>query len=300
MAASGAAFRLTWDTASWNDGNVDVIFTYDDPAKIYRTGLEALGCGYNMLSRTAETKKSEFVDFIKSRIDEGIPCIALGIIGPPEACIITGYRDGGETLLGWNFFQDNPEFAKNIEFDECGYFITDKWWENRETLGVMALGKDAKPAFTPETVQKIAVEVMTGRMWKSFAKGVDAYDAWAKAVTNNSDFPENAILPILVSRIMSHGDAMDCVTDGRHNAAEYFKNLVAAYPENAKKLEEIAALFRQAAEIHAKMSALLGGWERGEKEMRNFAKPEVRKALADIIYETRDADKKALEIIAGL
>ena len=55
-------------------------------------------------------EKSEFISFIKAKIDSGFPCIALGIIGPPEACIITGYRNNGDVLLGWNFFQDNPEY----------------------------------------------------------------------------------------------------------------------------------------------------------------------------------------------
>lgn len=49
-------------------------------------------------------KKAEFIDFIKKQIDKGYPCIALGIIGPPEACILTGYKDNGNILLRWNFF----------------------------------------------------------------------------------------------------------------------------------------------------------------------------------------------------
>ena len=37
------AFRLTWDTASWNAGNVDTMHTFDEPEAVYRLGTEALG-----------------------------------------------------------------------------------------------------------------------------------------------------------------------------------------------------------------------------------------------------------------
>jgi len=83
--------------------------------------------------------KDAFIAFIKERIDNGVPVIALGIIGPPEACVITGYRGNGQTLLGWNCFQDSPEFASSVTFDESGYFITSSWWENRDSCKLFYL-----------------------------------------------------------------------------------------------------------------------------------------------------------------
>jgi len=300
MAASGAAFRLTWDTESWNCGNVDTIFTFDDPSKIFRMGIESLGCEYNLIGRTPKTNKSEFIDFIKMKIDSGYPCIALGIIGPPEACIITGFRDDGNTLLGWNFFQDNPECAKGVTFDESGYFITDKWWENSETKAIMSLGEITKDKFSQITILQNAIEVMTGRNCKHYAKGILAFDAWAKAILTDDDFPENAILPILAERLMVHGDAMDCIADGRHSASSYMKSLVSFFPAHQEKLDVAADLFMQVHKTFGKMNGILGGWQRSENEMRMLAKPSVRKQIADIIYEAKSADEKALGIIKEL
>ena len=300
MAASGAAFRLTWDTKSWNCGNVDVIFTFDDPSSVYRFGIEALGCDYNLIGRHSKTKKSEFTDFIKSKIDSGIPVIALGIIGPPEACIITGYRGGGDTLLGWNFFQDNPEFAGAVSFDESGYFVTDKWWENPDTNAVMSLGETTKKRFTTKIILENAIEIMTGRIAGDYAKGITAYDTWAEAILKDSEFPQNAILPILAERLMCHGDAMDCIADGRHNAAKYIKSLIAIYPAHQEQLKEVAILFENVSGIFGKMTEVLGGWQRGESEMRMFAKSQVRKQLAEIIIDAKNADEKALGIIKEL
>lgn len=245
MSASGAAFRLTWNTKSWDGGNVGTIFTFDHPAKIFQLGLEALGCEYNLIGRSSKTKKAEFVDFIRSRIDAGIPVIARGVIGPPEECIITGYRDGGNTLLGWNFFQDNPEFSGGVTFDESGYFITDSWWENPNTNAVMSLGEITREKFSPKTILQNAIEAMIGRKAGNYAKGIAAYDAWAKAILKDNEFPENAVLPILAERLMCHGDAMDCIADGRHNAAIYMKSLITVYPAYQDQLKEAAVLFEK-------------------------------------------------------
>ena len=298
MAASGAAFRLTWDTKSWNFGNVDVIFTFDDPSKVYRAGIESLGCEYNLIGRTSKTPKSEFSSFIKAKINAGYPCIALGVIGPPEACVITGYRDEGNTLLGWNFFQDNPEFSGKGQMDESGYFISGQWWENPETKAVMALGEVTKDRFSPKTILQNAIEVMTGRNWKHYAKGISAYDAWVKAVLNDDDFPANAVLPILAERLMCHGDAMDCIADGRHSASVYMKGLVDVYPAHREKLERTADLFMQVYQASRRMNEVLG--DRGENGMRKFAQSHVRKQIAEIIYRAKTADERALTIINEL
>lgn len=300
MAACGAAFRLTWNANAWDDGNVDTVFTFDDPSRVFRLGLESLGGAYNLIGRSPQTKKAEFADFIKAKIDGGIPIIALGVIGPPEACIVAGYRDGGDTLLGWNFFQDNPEFARGIALDESGYFITDKWWENPETIAVMSLGEAAEARFAPKTVMQNAIEVMTGREFQGYAKGVRAYDAWAKAILEDGDLLENAVLPILAGRLMCHADAMDCLADGRYNAAVYIKSLIPAYPAYQQQLKETAALFEKVARAVGRMAEILGGWQRGENEMRMFAKTQVRSRLAEVIFEAKDADEKALAIMKEL
>lgn len=142
MAESGAAFRLVWDTACWNGGNVDSILSFDDPAKLFSCGLRVIERSLKMLPRTQETQKEDFITFIRSEIDTGNPVIALGIIGPPEACVITGYRDNGNVLTGWNVFQEYPEYQASVQFEKNGYFITDAWWENPDTCALFATGTE--------------------------------------------------------------------------------------------------------------------------------------------------------------
>lgn len=301
MVESGAAFRLVWDNASWNGGNVDTIFTFDDPAKIFVCGLRAMGRDIKMLARTKETKKAEFIDFIRNEIDAGNPVIALGIIGPPEACIIAGYRDGGNTLLGWNVFQEYPENRAHVHFESNGYFITEHWWENADTVAVFATGTKKVQPFTTKEIMQNAAEVLNGRMCGSYAKGLLAYDAWKNAILRDSDFYEEAILSVLVERMMCHGDAMDCLSDGRHHAAKYLRELGTKHPAQATKLNAAAQEFERISTILWKeMVPALGGWERGEMQVRQLAKLENRRLFASMIDRMKGHDERALAYIREL
>ncbi|MDF2675365.1 MAG: DNA-binding protein AraC-type [Clostridiales bacterium] len=316
MVSTGTAFRLTWDTTSWNGGNVDVIHTFDKPEVTYKLGVEALGREFHIITRSNTScdvkfkssnnsdKKNDFINFIKKQIDIGFPCIALGIIGPPEACIITGYRENGEILLGWNFFQDAIEFATDVKIDESGYFISSKWWENNDTIAVISIGEKNKPMISNKEIIENAIKVMTGRFdmksGKTFAKGINAYDAWKKAILNEADFPQNAILPILAERLMCHGDAMDCLADGRNNAAIFMKKLSEEMKEHSDTCKIIEGQFAKVVSNIWRMADVLGGYDRNEKQMKNFAKTEIRQQLAVLIEECKIADNKALEALVLL
>ena len=297
MAESGAAFRLTWNTKQWDGGNVDVIHTFDDPAKVYACGLRSMGQSLRMLGRRAETTKEEFMDFICREIDEGNPVIALGIIGPPEAGIVAGYRDNAQTLLGWNVFQDYPENQAAVQYEENGYYVTKAWWENPDTVALFATGGANAEPFESAEILRNAVEVLEGRLCGSFAKGICAYSAWKEALLRDEDFPKDAVMPILVERMMCHGDAMDCLSDGRHNAAVYLRELAEEYPQWAEWLTAATKEFDGVIALIWEMVHLLGGWERGEAQMKKLAEPDVRRKLAVLINRMQRHDERALEFM---
>jgi hypothetical protein len=311
MVSTGAAFRLTWDTTSWNCGNVDIMHTFDNPEETYKLGIKALGREYQILTRTNtpcdvkftssnnSDNKNAFINFIKKQIDKGFPCIALGIIGPPEACIIAGYRDDCETLLGWNFFQDATDFATDVKIDESGYFITNKWWENKETIAVISIGEQSKKPISNKEIIENAIKVLNGRLDKRdgriFAKGLMAYDAWKSAILNEADFPQNAVLPILAERLMCQCDAMDCLIDGRKNASIFMKKLSEEMKDHSNTCKAVEAQFANVVKNISKMADILGGYDRNEIQMQNLAKSDKRHQIAALIDECKAADSKALE-----
>lgn len=121
MAATGAAFRLTWNQREWDLSNIDIYHTLKESNEIYGYGAKS-----------------------------------LGIIGPPEPCIIAGYDTAQDAVMGWNFFQHDPEFASAVSTMENGYFRCTDWWENTDTQAVMCIGPLADPPCGDGKIIKIS------------------------------------------------------------------------------------------------------------------------------------------------
>ena len=199
IVACGGAFRLGWDTAEWNCDIGAIQNTYGDAEATFRNGVAALGREFKMLWREGNEwgqpgngTKEDFKAFIKKQIDQGHPLISLGPVGPPEAGIITGYRDGGDTLLGWSGFQGIAELWPRQTFSDEGYFVTDAWWDGKggHIQAVMSLGDITGPRADAKWIVRNAIAALEGRQEGSVAKGVAAYDAWKKALlgASKSDF----------------------------------------------------------------------------------------------------------------
>lgn len=292
MVSSGAAFRLTWNNTMWDLSNVDIYHTFEESNDVYRLAAEALGREFFFQGREKNTTKEEFISFIKEHIDEGYPCIALGIIGPPEACIITGYRKNGEELLGWNFFQHDPEFATSVEFDENGYFVCKDWWENTDTQAVMCMGAVKGKSLSTEEIIANAVKALSGRIDTSYSKGLMAYDAWKKALKEEKDYAVGENYSLLFEKMLCQSDAMSCLKDGRSCAASYFKELA----KNDRKYLLIGEQFSRVAQTIEEMQQLYGSDM--DEMLKKLADPSVRNKTCELIELAARADKMALELLS--
>jgi AraC-like DNA-binding protein len=306
MAITGAAFRLRWNTAYWDGGNVDIMNIYEDRYEAFRRAFQSAGRSYQILAREG-ARKEDFINLIKSEINEGRPVIAFGIIGPPEACLITGYRDDGNTLLGWNCFQDNQEYAKNVGRDESGYFITDGWWENECTVALIAVGESQEPLASHKEILTNAIDILTkekitfydveGKPEAEYAGGQLAYDYWANWIGNDKEFPDGAILPFLYERIVCHNDALTMLGEGRYYAGAYLDQVAREEVSVAKECGEAAQYFRMAAELGLKMMQTLGAFIQDEANTRSFAEAEIRHKLVPLILKAKEYEAKACELL---
>ena len=303
IVACGGAFRLTWDTTSLNGGNVDISHTFNDSETVYRNGITAFGREFKMLWREGNNMgkpgngaKDDFKAFIIEQIDAGNPLISLGPIGPPEAGVITGYADGGESLVGWSVFQWDVK-----TYGDEGYYITDKWWEASDFFGVMSIGGVVAPRKSVKQIVRDAIVALEGRMHGIYAKGVAAYEPWKSALINASE-NDLTIIPDWGQSIamMCQGDATDCLIDGRKNACIYFRNLSIENP-GQKLYADIAEQFGVVATIiNSKIYKIFGGYERGPEQEKQLAKPDVRREIGVYIDEMKAADEKALALMKTL
>lgn len=305
MASCGAAFRLTWNEEDWDLGNVDIYHTFRESNDVYRLGVEALGREYDVLERNNETTKEEFIQFIRRHVDEGYPCIATGIIGPPEPCIITGYRDNGNTLLGWNFFQKDPAFAEGVQTDDSGYFICDNWWENTDTQLVMCMGPVVGEKLSAREIVKNAVLVLTGRKEGNYCKGIAAFDAWKEMLSEESWFHVGNNYSLLFEKMLCLNDAMGCLFDGSGSAAAYFKGLAeqeaaAGTEETAGKYRKLEALFSEIKETICRMQDLFGDYRDIDGRLPYLADAAVRKNACTCIEEVKQREEEALRLMKEL
>ncbi|NLO40612.1 MAG: helix-turn-helix domain-containing protein [Ruminiclostridium sp.] len=304
LAGSGAAFRLLWNTHEWDGGNVDILVMRDDPFEPLKKAFTAAGRAFTLLPKAKDlSNKQEFISLIKQEIDAGRPLIGFGIIGPPEACVITGYRENGEVLLGWNFFQDMPEWKGSHETEDCGYFIRRNWYEHSETVALMAVGEPTEAVdemlFLKDTL-KLALEVMETPEVGPRAAGFAAYQEWAKAIGNDHEFSDNALLPILFTRLMCQTDAFTMVAEGRAYAGWFMKEEADKFPLYSAKLMEISGIFKREHETAFEMVQYHGGLQMGEYQAKELAKKENRIKIIELIRKTEALDRRAAGCIRQL
>ncbi len=297
MAATGAAFRLVWNTLHWDLSNVDIYHAFTESNQVYGLGARALGREFSFLGREETTTREEFLAYIKEHLAEGYPCIALGIIGPPEPCIVAGYDEDGGSLLGWNFFQDDQEYAGNVSTAENGYFISKSWWENTDTQAVMCLGPINGEGLTPTEILNQAVKALEGRKEHAYAKGILAYDAWQEMLLDDSHFASEAY-DSLFSKLLVQNDAAQCLADGREQGARYLLELAAQRTgEDNAKLEQAARHFRNVSAAAGEMSGLIGDWSDMDAMLRRLADRKVREQLAQLILKAKAQDEAALSCL---
>jgi len=310
LSASGAAFSLRWNLSRWDEGQHDIQYTFENPHEVFVRAYQAAGRTFRMLKRE-ESDKEGFKTFIRDEINTGRPVVALGVVGPPESCVITGYRDGGDTLLGWSLFQSHAEYKKGIKFYENGYFITKSWWENKCTVLLMAIGEEQAPMQEDVEILRNAIRVMThdnfisyGNDKSEIACGQAAYDAWAERIDDDANFAPNQLLPLLKAKYTCHQDGQIMVGAGRLNAIEYLKLVGRRHPKVAKLCNQaVEHLNTTLSAVAWEMHPLMGQNKRGishEKKLAKFAARETRTQLVGLIRKAQASEYKAQEIISNI
>ena len=121
-AVSGSAFRTSFSmsTDGWNHGNYHVLHAPD----IIEHTFKMLGYKMTQYNRGDYERDKKL---ITDSIDRGVPVITLeGVINCSDACVISGYDNDGDVLLGYSPFMyigddhDEPH-------DDTGYFRKSSW-----------------------------------------------------------------------------------------------------------------------------------------------------------------------------
>ncbi len=318
LSTSGAAFRLVWNSKKWEGGNVDIIFMSKNPLKPFYNAFESVGRLIEIflnqdhswhIALDEEYIKDHITgkDVIKreiiKNINNNIPVIGLGVVGPPEASIITGYDNNGETLIGWSLFQDHLDPTNNINeemfpptgIEASGYFRQDDWF--RKTPGIITIGEKTevnKSDVYRKTLEWI-VDIIRTPMINEFYTGLRAYDAYIEKMQTDTEFPADN-MKVLAERKMVHYDAMTMIYE-RGEGASFLKDVALHkdFKNVEKELNEAARLFQDTQNQMEKWWQIVGQiWDNEEKQVKVLADPKVRTAFIPAIETCRKNDEEAV------
>lgn len=299
MGTSGAAFRLSWKEG-WYFDNVDIKYTSSDCLEPFRRGFKSVGYSCQIYDKS-DNNEAEFRKLITESIrDKNRPVLAFGVIGPPECCIITGYDEKCDVLIGWNFFQNFPDFNKDAEFEESGYFRKRNWF--KDTEGIIIVGeKTEKPSLDDiylETLNWAVNIVQTPSIAydKNRHSGLSAYSAWANALSNDDDFATDD-MPTLWQRFITHDDAVGAVAEARWYGSMFIAQIAKRMWKMSEDLYKAASCYAAEHELMWQIWDLVGGIGHGEDRVKNLAKLDVRKQIIPIIMQARAKDEEAIKYI---
>lgn len=284
MGITGAAFRRLWNRD--DGGNIDLSRFGDIP---FRLAFNALGYGWRRLP----AEKATMLTAIKTSLVQGIPPISFGLLGPPEAGIVTGYAEAGAVLYGWSYFQPNGE----------SYYEARDWFESMDKssgYGLLVLGDKKAVLPPPREVLLTALEWAIDLAYTNprpnlpdHVSGLAAYDAWASALEGDADYPAHNP-EVMAFRTMIHGDQC-MMLEERRDAARFWRRMKEAAPCEADLLEEAATLYDQVAERVGQ----IWPWpvEPNAGASQALADPAQRRQLAGYIRTAREQEARAVALL---
>lgn len=316
MVTTGAGFRLLWKPG-WHGDNIDILNMSDDPLEPVRRGFEAVGRGFSAYvpdaadegwcsvypaarplghsSLAATVSAAEIRDRIVSSIEVGMPVLAFGVVGPPECSIITGYDDGGATLLGWSFFQECDMDEPAPPKEPTGQFRKAGW--EASTAGIVTIGERVEAPERQELDLELlrrAVEIARTPMVRGRHAGVAAYDAWADALLSDPGF-DQPTPEWLDAAMMAHDDNVTVVAEGRWYAAVGLSRLSTHHAFRMEHILMAAACYAKEHALMWQVWGALDGQGRSPEHCQRLAEPERRQRIAALIREAGAKDAEAAD-----
>ncbi|MBN1641215.1 MAG: hypothetical protein JXA09_08265 [Anaerolineae bacterium] len=280
MGVTGAAFRRFWNRD--DGGNIDLSYLGTEP---FRRAFDALGYNWRMV----QAGKDALFEAVVESIDRGVPVISFGILGPPEAGIVSGYDRDGQALHGWSYFQDWPEHGgkRDAPYQRRDWFET---MDRHAGKDLIVIG-DKLPSRPPACEVLLAslewaVHLAHTAHWPTLPDhvgGLAAYDAWADALEVDADYPPDDT-EVMGVRLMVYGDQCTMLYE-RHSAARYLRQMAQVAPGLAEHLNAAAACYDQAA-AHVEQ-IWPWGYDMGRDAQLGLSEPKARRAFAAHVRAAR-------------
>jgi RNA polymerase sigma-70 factor (ECF subfamily) len=287
MGVSGGAWYLLWE---WSPDNVDLLILGEEPV---RRTFAALGYNHEVVLGRPEDPSAGagWRERIAASVRGGRPAIAMGVVGPPECCVVAGYDRRGEVLVGHSYFHDGSR----------GYFRKGDWYD--ECHGVILVGDKGEAPPRQQVLQdaleyairlgrsrELAVRP-AGREPLQRTSGLAAYEAWADAMLDDSRFPKGDPEALEFAR-MVHEDAL-CVLMGRRAGAGFLRSMAEVEPAARDHLLAAAEACEAEADLLTDKACCASGSQ--SQRARRLADRAYREETAALIRRAGARHSEALD-----
>lgn len=305
MGTSGAAFRLGWHVTDPSTSMMDMALTVPDPVEGWRRSFEAIGYDCEILLKNDFAKRLGIdqkndpteADFRKRIIasirDKRRPVLSFGAIDAPECGMITGYDQGGDTLIGWDYFQN-----EKTETEPFGYYRKSDWFKSIQ--GIIVIGEKRKRpplrAVYIEALQR-ALPIMRTPHVRGFATGQAAYTTWAESLFRDADFDTKDMAKVRSLHGLTSGNG-GTLAEARAWGAPFLNNAAKALPEAADELNAAAGCFSAEHDLVWAVWEFMKADGKDDNDQKRFADSGTRHhRIAPLIYQMRDHDARAAKHI---
>ncbi len=303
MGVCGGAFRFFWHRAS-SPGMCNPLFLGEETV---RRTFAPLGYGYTYIADYARANpantQERYQRLIVESIDMGHPVIGLGIIGPPEPCIITGYDRNGGVLYGRSYFQIWPG---EFEVTESGYFRIENWYGN--CYGLIAPGEKSQPPSRQQILHDALVwglalargpriEMVTslrsdGESW--LHSGLAAYDPLAdEFLQEREEYAATDLEHLWPAVELTMFNGIWLLLTTRENAASFLSGFAQDDVPGAEHLVRAAEAYSREAAVCRTASEYLPLRDPSDRCF-DIAKPEVRAKLREIVQMAKGYEEQAI------
>ena len=276
MGTSGVAFRFVLSPDIWEPGNYSIRYFTEEPNEpvlraCLAAGREATVCERG---RYADDRSN-----IVASINNGIPVMAFGVVGPSDCALVTGYDSDGDVLLGWSTYQD-VRADHDVPHDPLGYFRKPEWHE--KTHGYVLLGGRHEPTSRASTYRdalQLARRVVRTPTLGDRSCGLRALEVWAQAMGDDANFDvdeatrEWRYLGLSVNTTM----LIDQLS-----AVPFLEEAASALPEVADELAPAIDAYRAIAHLTGQARSLIAD-DFSREAKKRFADAAIRKDYAEVM-----------------
>ena len=302
MGVTGAAFYVSWKDG-WHMDNAAPAFVDADALHMEKAACAAMGRSLEAIDYAPENR-GEILTAIDTSLKRGMPVISYGLFGPPEAGIIAGYDDDGNTLVGYNFFQG---FQPGTETEPSGYYRIKDWAASLRKIVV--LGDKGERPHMKDTLRAaigFGIKAMETAMvqpepdapeeYRNRHNGLSAYQAWAAGILDDAFFGEEQSIRTCHQVI---DNVAGTLAETRWYGAQFLSGLsvfgdTALHRNSIEDFLMASGLFAGLHKLMWDAWDLMGGIGNPEG-WRKLADKDTRRRLADVVMAARDKDARALE-----